>query len=261
MNQEEPTHGPGVRILVAEDAPINRKVLEMLFAQRSLDAEFVGNGLEAVERIASGHSFDIIFLDIEMPGMNGHEAARKIRSLGCKAPIVAISGHFDNEQKVKSKEAGMNEYLTKPLDIPRIFSLIDACRQAASPVDSDSSDAHAVPPVPVLDLTYLRSLSRGNSAFEHQMLTIFMEDVPPQMQELRKALASANAREASDLSHKMKSSFRMLGMNKGADLLQQIEEETRAGQIPATVAEQTEAISDILQQSLAEIRAQLSIAF
>ena len=253
MNQEEPLNGPGVRILVAEDTPINRKVLEMLLAQRKLDAEFVENGLEAVARIASGSTFDIIFLDIEMPGMNGHEAARKIRSLGCTVPIIAMSGHFDDEERLKSKKAGMNEFITKPLDIPKLFSLIEHRDSMSASSETSSSEFSFPPEATVLDLSYLHSLSRGNSDFERHMLNIFMEDVPPQMQELRRAVALADAQEASDVSHKMKSSFRMLGIGKGADLLQQIEEDMRKGQVSAATPVQVEAVSGILQQSLAEI--------
>ncbi|MGC4057070.1 MAG: Hpt domain-containing protein [Chitinophagaceae bacterium] len=105
----------------------------------------------------------------------------------------------------------------------------------------------------MLDLSYLQSLSRGNSAFEKHMLNIFMEDIPPQMEELRTAVALANAQQASDVSHKMKSSFRMLGIGKGAELLQQIEDETKNGNISSMTPEQVREVSDILNRSLAEI--------
>lgn len=253
MNLQEPAHGPGVRILVAEDAPINRKVLQMLFAQRSLNAEFVENGVQAVERIASGVQFDIIFMDIEMPGMNGHDATRQIRSLGCGIPIIAMSGHSDEEEKRKSREAGMNGYVTKPLDLPKLFSLIENTQNGLENSDAFYPTFHFPKEAPVLDLSYLHSLSRGNSDFERHMLNIFMEDVPPQMKELRRAVSLANAQQASEVCHKMKSSFKMLGIEIGADLLQQIEDETRNGQLPPAMPERVEAVSGILQQSLAEI--------
>lgn len=260
MNLQEPQNGPGVRILVAEDAPINRKVLEMLFNQRQLNAEFVENGLQAVERVAAGTHFDIIFMDIEMPGLNGHDAARRIRGLGCVAPIIAMSGHSDEDEKQKSRQAGMTAYVTKPLDLPRLFSLIDELEINGKLSQYETPTFDFPMEAPVLDLSYLQSLSRGNSEFERHMLNIFMEDVPPQMQELRRAVALANAQEASDVSHKLKSSFKMLGIGKGAELLQEIEDETRNGQVSPAMPERVELVSGILQQSLAEIGILLSAA-
>ena len=111
-----PLPGEGIRILVAEDNPVNQAVMVKVLQHLGYAASVVANGLEAVDAVKNGN-FDIVFMDCEMPGLDGLEATRRIRELPERRqlPIVALSAHSPGEHKALCMAAGMSDYLTKPI--------------------------------------------------------------------------------------------------------------------------------------------------
>lgn len=105
------------RILVAEDNPVNRQVLHLMLQRSGLRADFALNGKEAVNAFEKRH-YDLIFMDIQMPEMDGLEATRIIRRIesGKNTPIVALTAHTRQEDRESCFETGMNDFLPKPLN-------------------------------------------------------------------------------------------------------------------------------------------------
>jgi polar amino acid transport system substrate-binding protein len=103
------------KALVAEDNEINQLIIEQNFLRYGLDVTLCSNGLEAVEAV-QGKTFDIIFMDIQMPKMGGLEAAKQIRQMGITTPIVALTATAMPKDKQLTTKAGMNEHITKPID-------------------------------------------------------------------------------------------------------------------------------------------------
>jgi signal transduction histidine kinase/FixJ family two-component response regulator len=117
----------GRRVLVADDVASNQVLMEGLLRREGALPVVVGSGAEAVAEVqrqaASGVPFELVFLDVQMPGMSGLEAARRIRQLGGAAgevAIVALSGGVSDEERLRAREAGMNEFLAKPLSLKRL---------------------------------------------------------------------------------------------------------------------------------------------
>ncbi len=108
-----PAKVEGNRILVAEDNRLNVMVLTKLLEAKGLHIDVVSNGKEAVEACAK-NEYDLIFMDIHMPGMDGIEATAKIREAGITTPIVALSANVTNEAINDARRAGMEDYITKP---------------------------------------------------------------------------------------------------------------------------------------------------
>ncbi|MEI6314983.1 MAG: response regulator, partial [Syntrophus sp. (in: bacteria)] len=108
-----------VRVLVAEDHVINREIIVELLRQDGIEADIAVNGREAVE-MARTRDYDIVFMDIQMPEMDGFTATREIRKLGREGierlPILAMTAHALIGDRAKSLAAGMNDHLTKPID-------------------------------------------------------------------------------------------------------------------------------------------------
>ena len=118
----------GCRILLVEDNELNREIAEEIIGGTGVEIESVENGAEAVKRFEeteAGH-FDLIFMDIQMPVMDGYEATRTIRALArpdaATIPIVAMSANAFTEDMRTSREVGMNEHLTKPLDVELLLN-------------------------------------------------------------------------------------------------------------------------------------------
>lgn len=111
----------GSRVLLAEDSPINQEVARELLCATGLAVEVVGNGQQAVDRALSGR-YDLVLMDIQMPEVDGLEAARRIRAGGRSAlPIVAMTASAYGEDRQDCLDAGMNDHVAKPVDPKRLY--------------------------------------------------------------------------------------------------------------------------------------------
>ncbi len=135
--KEDPAEKPeklpdfrGKRVLLAEDNEMNQMIAEAILTEAGLAVEIVGDGSEAVEKMKTmpAGTYDIILMDIQMPKMNGYEAARQIRALEDKQkagiPIVAVTANAFEEDRKVAMAAGMNGHLAKPYDIPAIMDTL-----------------------------------------------------------------------------------------------------------------------------------------
>jgi CheY-like chemotaxis protein len=105
---------PGSRVLLVEDNPINALLARTLLAREGCAVEHVASGGEAL-RAADVGAFDLILMDMRMPGLSGEETARALRALGVAAPIVALTANAFEEDRRRCLAAGMNDFLVKPL--------------------------------------------------------------------------------------------------------------------------------------------------
>jgi signal transduction histidine kinase/ligand-binding sensor domain-containing protein/DNA-binding response OmpR family regulator len=114
------------RILLAEDNPINQKLANYLLTKAGYQVETANNGQEAVDLYKNGpDKFDIIFMDVQMPGMDGKEAARLLRSQGYQdIPIIALTAQAMKGDREKCLEAGMNDYISKPIKREVVFEMV-----------------------------------------------------------------------------------------------------------------------------------------
>lgn len=106
----------GMKVLVAEDNPINRKVIEKLLLKLSIDVFVVEDGQQLLDRIDSINP-DLILMDCHMPVLDGFEATRELRRRGLKTPIYALTAGVSNEERIECASIGMNEILTKPVTL------------------------------------------------------------------------------------------------------------------------------------------------
>ncbi len=117
-----------VRILVVEDNAVNKKLAQFMLAKAGYSVDFADDGQEAVELYTSAPgNFDLILMDIQMPRMDGREATRKIREHGfTDIPIIAMTAESMQSDREKCLQAGMNDYISKPIRREMIFKMIKA---------------------------------------------------------------------------------------------------------------------------------------
>jgi signal transduction histidine kinase len=113
----------GKKILVVDDHALNRDLLRVLLGQAGFQVSLAENGLGAIES-AMNESFDLILMDIQMPEMDGLAATREIRKAGNTVPIVAMTSHARKADAETSLAAGMNDHLTKPIDLRTLHAMI-----------------------------------------------------------------------------------------------------------------------------------------
>jgi CheY-like chemotaxis protein len=132
-----PDGSPSLRVLLAEDNAINRKLASTLLRKAGHEVITVENGRDAVAEMEKGQ-FDVVLMDVQMPVMDGFEAASCIRNLKDKqkanVPIIALTAHALHGYRERCLQAGMNDYLTKPIDTAALRKILDEI--AARPVNS-----------------------------------------------------------------------------------------------------------------------------
>lgn len=122
--------GAAKKILLVEDNLINGKLVSKILEIVGYQVEWARNGKEAIEMIGqSPHSFYLVFMDIQMPEMNGFEATRWIRQQGLDIPVVAMTAHALKGDREKCIEAGMDDYLTKPVDRADLLMIVEKWSQ------------------------------------------------------------------------------------------------------------------------------------
>ncbi|MGP0630074.1 MHYT domain-containing protein [Nitrospina sp. 32_T5] len=140
----------GRRVLVAEDNEINQEVVEELLQKVGFEVTLVGDGKAAVDRLSS-EEFDVVLMDLQMPVMDGFEAARQIR-LNKKfesLPVVALTANAMAGDRERTAEAGMNDHVTKPIDPEAMYKTLSRWIESPARVESEKP---AEPP-PVKDKT------------------------------------------------------------------------------------------------------------
>jgi signal transduction histidine kinase/ActR/RegA family two-component response regulator len=117
----------GRKILYADDTSDNRALLKHLLKKLGATPTVVDGGQAALDEVEKNNHFDIILLDVQMPGLNGYDTARALRQRGITKPVMALTAHALPEDRQKCLAAGCDDYLTKPVDVQK---LIRACRQS-----------------------------------------------------------------------------------------------------------------------------------
>jgi PAS domain S-box-containing protein len=111
-------------VLVAEDSATNQMLIELLLKQMGVEVSIVDDGRKAVAE-ATGHDYDLVFMDIQMPEMNGYEATESLREKDYSKPIVALTANAMKGDDKKCIEAGCDDYLTKPIDRKKLVGILE----------------------------------------------------------------------------------------------------------------------------------------
>jgi len=205
----------GLKVLLAEDNKMNQKLMSVVLAEMGIHADLAENGKIAVEKVEN-NNYDVVLMDMQMPEMDGYEATLHIRqNLKYNVPIIAMTAHALLGEKEKCLRLGMNEYLSKPFKTEKLFQIIGSVINT----DASSEDAgteektvQAVNEKPVIDVNYLKELSNNNIKFVIEMLEIFVEEIPAEINILEEAIEQGDYKTIKKFSHKLKSSTQSLNM-------------------------------------------------
>ena len=212
------------RILVAEDSKPNQLVVTAMLERNCFEVNVANNGTEAcawVKKKGHGDSaYGLILMDVQMPGMDGTEAARWIRNNGYDVPIIALTAKAFVEDEKNCLEAGMNDFMTKPVDYKALLSRVDMwLGVAGSGVSLPSEKAQE-----------LRSLM-GDRAFA-DALRVFSEDVRQRLSALDKALSAEDLEQASVQLHTLFGIYSGYGFTELQHLSKALEESCQAKLVP-----------------------------
>jgi signal transduction histidine kinase/CheY-like chemotaxis protein len=240
---------PGIKILVAEDNQMNQKLIQYLLKQWQIDFDIVENGNEVIEALKErSNGYRMILMDIQMPEKDGYTATEEIRNdLKSSIPIVAMTAHALAGEKEKCLAAGMNDYISKPLNEEQLYRLINKYSK------SNSRNA-----APVIDLKYLKTLSKGDKTFEENMIRSFSVQLPAELSELKAAIGQRDYKKIASVAHNLKSTVSYMGLNEVTSILQQIETETEKQNGVESLTDKFELINTTCQLALKEAKELIS---
>lgn len=204
-----------LNILLAEDNLLNIKLITVLFAQYGITIQVAVNGLEAVEKIKT-NNIDLVMMDMEMPVMNGYEATAMIRNeLKNDIPIIALTANALPGEKEKCLQLGMNGYVSKPIDAGELFSAIYKLTSKIISTRSFIMNSQTVTVVAdrVCNLDYLMGATHGNKKIINNIVAVFFKETRKELIFLNNAIEKTNYPVISDISHKIRSAFSILGIS------------------------------------------------
>jgi PAS domain S-box-containing protein len=211
-----------IRVLLAEDNPVNQEVMMLLLRNAGYQVGVAANGEEALAAFEK-EPFDLILMDVQMPGMDGLRATRLIRArekaVGGRVPIVAVTANALSGERQRCLAAGMDEYLAKPIRGAELFPLIErlvggGAEGAASPESAAEEPADW--------LATLTGMGFEPGAIARLTRT-FLDTVPPRLILLRQALAEGNALQVQMTAHSLKGSLAVFGAKEATETAQRLE--------------------------------------
>jgi len=203
-----PHFGHRARILLAEDNYTNQLVAVGILGKLGLKADAVANGAETLQALAE-IPYDLILMDVQMPIMDGLEATRLIRNPSSKVPnhrvpIIAMTAHAMASDREKCLEAGMNDYITKPIEPQALAKVLARWLPEARMTEPKPAQVLASEEGPVFDRAALLERVMNDEALLARVVDAFLKDTPTQIAALDAQLQAGNLREAMDLIHKLK---------------------------------------------------------
>jgi len=227
-----------LRILLAEDDRMNQIFAEAVLTSAGHEVAIAHNGRQAIKILESG-PYDLILMDISMPEMDGDEAARIIRRSNSGAfnpqiPIVAMTAHALKGDRERFLAAGMNAYISKPVDMDELFLVIaQAMANAAEGHEQAKPDedgpGEAAPALPVLDRQWLEKNFGSKPHILSTLMEVYRGELPKRLIEIRQALEGAAFTDLIRAAHTLKGSSGVIGASEVRDRALKLELAGREG--------------------------------
>jgi signal transduction histidine kinase/HPt (histidine-containing phosphotransfer) domain-containing protein/BarA-like signal transduction histidine kinase len=236
-----------LRILLCEDNAINQKVAARILKQLGYQSDLSANGREALEALDRQH-YDLVFMDMMMPEMDGLEATRVIRerqkdsaarpNYQSRILIIAMTAHAMQTDREKCLAAGMDDYLAKPIRPKDVRDAIERWAPqivpaAARPAPDVATAAVVVQAVPAgeppVDMPRLADLTDGNMESMRELIDMFYEQTTQQLNQIEDAVRANQPADVGHVAHSCKGACATLGMTRLAAVLLQLEKLGKSG--------------------------------
>jgi PAS domain S-box-containing protein len=250
-----------LNVLIAEDHPVNQILVSAILNGRGHSFSIAKNGLEVLQLLdrEGAQPFDLILMDGQMPEMDGYQATveirRRERSTGQHLHIIALTANAMKDDREKCIAAGMDDYVTKPIDPDQLLALLEAISLAARRPPAMALPAASTAPgrrQRAFDLDAALKRTRGKRALLKQLADLFLQDLPVVLAELQGAVAAGDARAVERSAHRLRGAAFTVSAAPLAEAANSLELMGRNGQL-----EDVHAATSELQQRAAELATEL----
>ncbi len=238
-----------LRVLLAEDNPLNREVAATLLGRLGHAVVVADDGAEALAALERD-PFDLLLVDVQMPGMDGFEVMQRIRKAeaanGSRLPIIAVTAHAMKGDRERCLAAGADDYVSKPVRRQDLLEVI-------ARVFGGAAEAPAAPRLPVLNAERLWQEVEGDRDILRKMVTLYFDTTPGLLRQMKQALESGNAQVLARTTHTLKGSVVQFCADELCRLLAAIEQHAAQAEL-AEVTGQFPVLLRLFDQLAAELR-------
>lgn len=221
-----------LHVLLAEDNPVNRKLVTTLLKKRGHSVKAVENGRLALDALKPGAAtrFDVVLMDLQMPEMGGLEAARVIRGRedgGRRLPLIALTAHAMQGDRERCLEAGMDDYLSKPIDVDELIATVE--RHAEGRTGPAPTAAPIEPPAPlaVFDERAALGYTGGDRRLLTEVVKLFRADCAPSLRRIERAIARRDSEALRMAAHRLKGAIATVGAPASRQVAADLEDMAR----------------------------------
>lgn len=213
----------GTRVLLVEDNRMNQRLAAEILSGFGVITDLAENGREAVEKLNT-HTYDVILMDIQMEEMDGYQSSAHIRDeLKIQTPIIAMTAHAIAGEREKCLAAGMNDYISKPFKTTELYKKIKQLLPVKATVEDERQYEKETRADGLIDLSYLKGIINGNISFLYEMIDLFLDETPTDLNRISKAIDAADHKTIAQLAHKLRNSSGLMGIEELSDNLEMIE--------------------------------------
>ena len=249
----------GIHVLVVEDMPLNQLLMKTLMDDFGFDCDFAENGKIALEKLYN-NPYDIILMDLQMPEMNGFEATNYIRNtMKLTIPIIALTADVTTVDLDKCKQAGMNDYIAKPIDEKLLYSkMITLIKNVVTTSAAKSLKKNAVEKVKYINLSYLNNRTKSNPKLIKEMITIYLEQTPTLINLMKTSFVAQDWKSLSSAAHKMIPSFSIMGIsNEFEEIARKVQDFANTPLLSEDISEMIIQLETVCLQACEELKEEL----
>ena len=220
-----------LHVLLAEDNPVNRKLVTTLLEQRGHHVKAVENGRMAVDAVKSGGAapFDLVLMDLQMPEMGGLEATRAIRERedgSRRLPLIALTAHAMQGDRERCLAAGMDGYLSKPIDVDELIAAVERYADGGVPATAAAS---VEPPatLAVFDERAALGYTGGDRRLLAEVVKLFRADCAPSLRRIDRAIARRDPEALRMAAHRLKGAIATVGAPASRQIAADLEDTAR----------------------------------
>ncbi len=232
---QHPKPAKRLRILLVDDHATNRQLVEAILRRRGHDCHSEEDGAAALRAWREEH-FDVVLMDVQMPGYDGFAATRDIReqeqALGMHTPIIALTAHALKGDRERCLAAGMDAYLAKPIHAAELIAVVEQIgdRQLAAAEPVEGAEA-TTEPMSVFSISAALERMGGEMDLLREHLGYVLNDIPQLLRSMHQALDLGDARQLEIAAHRTKSLVSSYDHHDAHSLTQQIEQDAKQGRL------------------------------
>jgi two-component system sensor histidine kinase/response regulator len=256
-----------VRVLLAEDNPVNQEVAVDLLGAVDIVPDLAENGRQALA-MAMSRQYDLVLMDVQMPDMDGMTATREIRRVpGLQSlPVVAMTANAFDEDRQATRDAGMNDHVAKPVDPRTLYAALlrwlpASAREAPRQAPPRAADTPRITPAPATTVPAIAGIDTGATLANIggrvdgylRLLHHFADTYRPGIGALEQAIDAHDAQGARRFAHSLKGAAAAIAANRLGTMAASLESAFKAGSDAATLAPAVSALKSALAESVAAI--------